>query len=36
MIPFRCFAVHFYTGWLNKRAAKKLAALTEEKGWTPD
>ena len=36
LIPFRCFAVHFYTGWLNKRAAKKLAALTEEKGWTPE
>ncbi|GAA5958728.1 hypothetical protein JCM8115_000336 [Rhodotorula mucilaginosa] len=28
--------MHFYTGWLNKRAAKKLAALTEEKGWTPE
>lgn len=28
-------AMHFYTNWLNRKKASKLAALVEEKGWTP-
>ncbi|POY70485.1 hypothetical protein BMF94_6553 [Rhodotorula taiwanensis] len=27
--------MHFYTTYLNKKKATKLAALVEEKGWTP-